>query len=226
MWEQHDWQIPSLASRTHQTLDNTCHPSLGPRSSFRFIPQPYRSGRGKRSAAQQLIVLKRQVKRPQLTDPDRFRLVFLSMCWLLIHPPGFVRWNGIIMLFSLVNFWERHDEEISFLASRAYQKLDQTCHASLDHGFIFRPNTQSYRSNCRKCVVRQQLIILKRQVKRPQLSNPDRIRLVLLSHFAKFWKQTLHIIQPDTLLSWHRNLFRNDWRRKSQLRHWSVPVFF
>ncbi|MGZ9164025.1 MAG: hypothetical protein ACXW4U_02500 [Anaerolineales bacterium] len=65
-------------------------------------------------------------------------------------------------------------------------------------------------------LLRQQLIILKRQVKRPQLSNPDRIRLVLLSHFTKFWKQTLHIIQPDTLLSWHRALFRNYWRRKSQ----------
>jgi putative transposase len=67
-------------------------------------------------------------------------------------------------------------------------------------------------------LLRQQLIILKRQVKRPQLSNPDRIRLVLLAHFTKFWKQTLHIIQPDTLLSWHRNLFRNYWRRKSQGR--------
>jgi putative transposase len=67
-------------------------------------------------------------------------------------------------------------------------------------------------------LLRQQLIILKRQVKRPQLSNPDRIRLVLLSHFAKFWKQTLHTIQPDTLLSWHRNLFRNYCLRKSQGR--------
>ena len=53
-------------------------------------------------------------------------------------------------------------------------------------------------------LLRQQLMILKRQVKRPPLSNSDRIRLVLLSHFTKFWKQTLHIIQPDTLLSWHR----------------------
>ena len=67
-------------------------------------------------------------------------------------------------------------------------------------------------------LLRQQLIILKRQVKRPQLSNPDRIRLVLLSHFTKFWKQTLHMIQPDPLLSWHRKLFHNDWRRKSQGR--------
>jgi len=38
-----------------------------------------------------------------------------------------------------------------------------------------------------KALLRQRLIILERQVKRPQLSNPDRIRLVLLSHFTKLW---------------------------------------
>ncbi len=42
-------------------------------------------------------------------------------------------------------------------------------------------------------MLRQQLIVLKRQIKRPQLTNPDRLRLVLLSHFTKFWKQALHI---------------------------------
>lgn len=65
-------------------------------------------------------------------------------------------------------------------------------------------------------LLRQQLIVLNRQIKRPQLSNPDRFCLVLLSHFTKFWKQSIHIVQPDTLLRWHRELFRIDWRRKSQ----------
>jgi putative transposase len=60
------------------------------------------------------------------------------------------------------------------------------------------------------------LIVLKRQIKRPQLTNPDRFRLVFLSHFTAFWKQALHIIQPDTLLRWHRELFQFYWRRKSQ----------
>jgi transposase InsO family protein len=59
-------------------------------------------------------------------------------------------------------------------------------------------------------------MILKRQVKRTQLTNADRIHLVLLAHFTKFWKQTLHIIQPDTHIRWHHNLFRMNWRRKSQ----------
>ena len=45
----------------------------------------------------------------------------------------------------------------------------------------------------------QQLIVLNRQIKRPQLTNLDRFRLVVLSHFTKFWKQALHIVQPDTL---------------------------
>jgi putative transposase len=72
------------------------------------------------------------------------------------------------------------------------------------------------RSRANLIVLRQQLIALNRQVKRPQLTKPDRFLLVLLSRFTKFWKQALHIIQPDTLLRWHRELFRMYWRRKSQ----------
>ena len=57
-------------------------------------------------------------------------------------------------------------------------------------------------------MLRQQLIVLNRQVKRPQLTNGDRIRLVLLARCTQFWQQTLLIVQPDTLLRWHRDLFR------------------
>ena len=65
-------------------------------------------------------------------------------------------------------------------------------------------------------LLRQQLIVLNRQVKRPALTNSDRFRLVFLSHCTRFWRQSIHIIQPDTLLRWHRELFRFYWRRKSQ----------
>jgi hypothetical protein len=40
-------------------------------------------------------------------------------------------------------------------------------------------------------LLRQQLIVLNRQIKRPQLTNLDRFRLVFLSHFTTFWKQAL-----------------------------------
>ena len=65
-------------------------------------------------------------------------------------------------------------------------------------------------------LLRQQLIVLNRQIKRPQLTSPDRFYLVLLAHMTKFWKQSIHLVQPETLLRWHRELFRSDWRRKSQ----------
>jgi hypothetical protein len=65
-------------------------------------------------------------------------------------------------------------------------------------------------------MLRQQLIVLKRQVKRPQLTNGDRLRLVLLARCTQFWQQALLIVQPDTLLRWHRDLFRRYWRHKSR----------
>ena len=65
-------------------------------------------------------------------------------------------------------------------------------------------------------LLRQQLIVLNRQVKRPLLTQHDRFRLVLLARYTRFWKQALHIVQPDTLLRWHRDLFRFYWRLKSK----------
>jgi putative transposase len=64
-------------------------------------------------------------------------------------------------------------------------------------------------------LLRQQLIILKRQVKRPACTKTDRILLVLLARLVRAWQQTLVIVQPDTLLRWHRELFRLYWRGKS-----------
>lgn len=69
-------------------------------------------------------------------------------------------------------------------------------------------------------LLRQQLIVLNRQMKRPLLTRRDRFLLVLLARFSRFWKQALLIVQPDTLLRRHRDLFRFYWVlmliRKSQ----------
>jgi putative transposase len=67
-------------------------------------------------------------------------------------------------------------------------------------------------------LLRQQLIVLRRQVRRPDLTNSDRIQLLLLARFTRYWQYALHIVQPDTLLRWHRNLFHLYWRRKSRKR--------
>ena len=65
-------------------------------------------------------------------------------------------------------------------------------------------------------LLRQQLIVLRRQVKRPTFSRTDRILLVLLARLVRTWQQALLIVQPDTLLRWHRELFRLVWKHKSK----------
>ncbi len=65
-------------------------------------------------------------------------------------------------------------------------------------------------------LLRQQLIVLRRQTKRPALSWRDRALFVLLASWLRTWKQALLIVQPDTLLRWHRELFRRFWKRKSK----------
>jgi len=67
-------------------------------------------------------------------------------------------------------------------------------------------------------LLRQQLIILRRQVKRPVYWKTDRFLLVLLARMVRTWKQALFIVHPETLLRWHRGLFRLFWKHKSKAR--------
>jgi putative transposase len=65
-------------------------------------------------------------------------------------------------------------------------------------------------------LLRQQLIVLRREVKRPPVTRTDRILLVLSARLVRTWQQALLLVQPDTLLRWHRELFRLYWKRKSK----------
>lgn len=73
-------------------------------------------------------------------------------------------------------------------------------------------------------LLRQQLIILRRQIKRPAYSKRDRLLLVLLARMVRTWKQALFIVQPETILRWHRELFRLFWKRTSRA-HSREPRF-
>jgi len=65
-------------------------------------------------------------------------------------------------------------------------------------------------------MLRQQLIILNRQVKRPLVTKQDRLWMVLFARCTRFWKQAVLVFQPETVLRWHRDLFRFYWRWKSR----------
>jgi transposase InsO family protein len=65
-------------------------------------------------------------------------------------------------------------------------------------------------------LLRQQLIVLNRQVKRPELTQGDRLHLVLLARLTRYWQAAQHIVQPGTLLRWQRERFCRYWRRKTR----------
>ncbi len=64
--------------------------------------------------------------------------------------------------------------------------------------------------------LRHQLGVLQRSGKRPRLRNGDRILWVWLSKLWTGWRSTLVIVQPATVIRWHRRGFRLYRRWKSR----------
>ena len=50
----------------------------------------------------------------------------------------------------------------------------------------------------------QQLIVLKRNPNRPQLKERDRVFWQVLSNIWPSWRDSLVIVQPETVIRWHR----------------------
>ena len=66
--------------------------------------------------------------------------------------------------------------------------------------------------------LRHQLDVLKRNAKKPHLTNRDRILWIILSRFWNEWRKPLVFVQPETVVRWHKKGFRLYWRWKSRLR--------
>jgi len=64
--------------------------------------------------------------------------------------------------------------------------------------------------------LRQQVAVFKQSVKRPKLRPRDRIFWVLLSRHWPNWRSALAIVQPETVIRWHRQGFKLYWRWKSR----------
>ncbi|HEX2915482.1 MAG TPA: integrase core domain-containing protein [Chloroflexia bacterium] len=80
---------------------------------------------------------------------------------------------------------------------------------------VTRSNLQLIAENA---LLRQQLIVINRQVKKPKFTSLDRLLLVGLASTVQSWKQALLIVKPDTLLRWHRQGFKLFWRFKSKAK--------
>src|SRR5712691_3548862 len=63
--------------------------------------------------------------------------------------------------------------------------------------------------------LRQQLAALTRTVRRPQLRTRDRLFWILLAKGWREWRTALIVVQPDTVVRWHRQWLRRQWTRRS-----------
>jgi putative transposase len=60
-------------------------------------------------------------------------------------------------------------------------------------------------------VLRHQLTVLRRQVPRPKLEPADRALLAAVSRVLPRARWSCFLVQPDTLLGWHRRLVAGAW---------------
>jgi len=60
-------------------------------------------------------------------------------------------------------------------------------------------------------VLRHELAVLRRQVARPRLTEPDRVFLAAASRLLRGTGRQSLLVRPDTLLGWHRQLVRRRW---------------
>src|SRR3984957_4429127 len=89
--------------------------------------------------------------------------------------------------------------------------------------FILAVLVSPFKSNTRleaeNAVLRHQLIVLRRRVRgRAQPTNNDRWFLVRMYRWFPSILKVVTIVQPETLVSWHRAGFRRYWRWKSRRR--------
>jgi hypothetical protein len=79
------------------------------------------------------------------------------------------------------------------------------------------PFKSKSRIEAENAALRHQLIVLQRRVRgRVQLTNGDRLFLVMLYRWFPSVLKAITIIRPETLVRWHRAGFRRYWRWKSR----------
>ncbi len=78
---------------------------------------------------------------------------------------------------------------------------------------LFRSQRQLALENL---ALRQQVVMLRQSVKKPQPSVADKLFWIIFSRYVDGWRKILYALHPDTVVRWHRQGFRFYWRWKSR----------
>jgi putative transposase len=72
-------------------------------------------------------------------------------------------------------------------------------------------------------LLRQQLIAAARSSTRPTFKSYERALIVLATSVVRHWRSAVLVVQPETVLRWHRHGFRLFWRWRSRRRRAPCP---
>jgi len=72
--------------------------------------------------------------------------------------------------------------------------------------------------------LRQQLRAVKRTTSRPHLRTRDRLFWIVLARIWRNWRTALVLVQPDTVVRWHRNWLCRRWTRRSRPQPGGRPI--
>ena len=65
--------------------------------------------------------------------------------------------------------------------------------------------------------MRHELDMFKRSGIKPVIRSSDRLFLVWISRIHKGWKSIIYVVEPETVVRWHRDLFKSYWKKKSSV---------
>ena len=90
---------------------------------------------------------------------------------------------------------------------------------------LISPFKSDSRLEAENAALRHQVMVLRRQLRgRVRLTNLDRLLLVQLYRWCPSILRVLAIVQPETVVRWHRAGFRCYWRCKSRARGGRPPI--
>src|SRR5258707_11897811 len=120
------------------------------------------------------------------------------------------------MLSLLTQYARKLWARLSLAASQLFRRLTEAARPNLVTGTLADLPRSRAELLAENALLRQHLFVLRRTTKTPRLTWWQRLSLVFLARWVPNWKQVLQIIQPDTLLRWHREGFRLFWKLKSR----------